>query len=90
MVQRHTLRRALYRAASPHTLAIALAGFGLAFSGIPAQAQTAAPVNLDLGSVLASGTGNTAALASTPGTAPYEAPSLTPLNRGPLHSLWTP
>lgn len=80
MVQRHTLRRALHRAASPHTLAIALAGFGLAFSGIPAQAQTAAPVNLDLGSVLASGTGNTAALASTPGTAPYEAPSLTPLN----------
>ena len=81
MVQRNTLRRALHRAASPLTLAIALAGFGLALSAVAAQAQTAnAPVNLDLGAVLATGSGDTAALASTPGTAPYEAPSLTPLN----------
>ena len=38
------------------------------------------PSNLDLGAVLSTGTGSAAYLASTPGTAPYEAPSLTPLN----------
>jgi len=80
----HTLRGALCRASSYRALAFALAGFGLVMAAMPARAQTAtggsAPVNLDLGSVLATGTGNTAALASTPGTAPYEALSLTPLN----------
>jgi iron complex outermembrane recepter protein len=84
MVQGYTLRRALRHASSHRTLAFALAGFGLAIAaGLPAQAQNAtvsAPVNLDLGSVVAAGTGETADLASTPGTAPYEAPSLTPLN----------
>ena len=38
------------------------------------------PTNLDLGAVLSAGTGDAAALATTPGTAPYNAPSLTPLN----------
>ncbi|HEY1856020.1 TonB-dependent receptor [Acidocella sp.] len=36
--------------------------------------------NLDLGAVLSTGSGSAADLATTPGTAPYEAPSLTPLN----------
>ena len=73
MADAHTSRRALRRACSYSTLAFALAGFGIA------HAQTA-PVNLDLGAVLSTGTGSAAALATTPGTAPYEAPSLTPLN----------
>jgi iron complex outermembrane receptor protein len=51
-----------------------------------AAAQTAsnAPVNLDLGQVTANGAGVTEgdAIAATPGTAPYEAPSRTPLNVG--------
>lgn len=38
------------------------------------------PSNLDLGAVLSTGTGDAADLATTPGTAAYEAPSLTPLN----------
>jgi iron complex outermembrane receptor protein len=38
------------------------------------------PANLDLGAVLSTGTGNAADLTTTPGTAPYNAPSLTPLN----------
>ena len=75
----NTLRGALRRASSYRALAFALAGLALATA--PAHAQTStAPVNLDLGAVLATGTADTAALASTPGTAPYEAPSLTPLN----------
>jgi iron complex outermembrane recepter protein len=82
MTYGNTLRRALHRASSHRTLACALVGFGCAVAaGIPAQAQTSTgPVNLDLGAVLATGTGSAANLASTPGTAPYEAPSLTPLN----------
>jgi iron complex outermembrane receptor protein len=51
-----------------------------------ACAQTAAnaPVNLDLGQVDANGTGanEESVLAATPGTAPYEAPTRTPLNVG--------
>jgi iron complex outermembrane recepter protein len=39
-----------------------------------------APSNLDLGAVLSTGTGSVADLTTTPGTAPYNAPSLTPLN----------
>jgi len=78
-------RHALNSACAPLALRRALAGFGIAVAAaLPAVAQVAssptAPLNLDLGSVLATGTGSTAALASTPGTAPYEAPSLTPLN----------
>jgi iron complex outermembrane receptor protein len=79
MDRKHTFRGVLCRASSPYAIAFALA----AFSAAPAMAQSAAstaPVNLDLGAVLASGSGSTAALPSTPGTAPYEAPSVTPLN----------
>jgi iron complex outermembrane receptor protein len=54
----------------------ALACLTLAVSFAPiARAQTA--VNLDLGSVTAQGAGT---LAQTPGTAPYEAPSIAPMN----------
>jgi iron complex outermembrane receptor protein len=82
MTYNHTLRRALNRACSPAAIRLALAGFGLGLLALPAAAQNAnAPVNLDLGSVLATGNGGSvSALPSTPGTAPYEAPSLTPLN----------
>lgn len=83
MAYNNAFRRALACASSPQTLAFALAGFGLAVAGaVPAFAQTAnAPVNLDLGAVLATGsaTGSTDYQA-TPGTAPYEAPSVAPLN----------
>ncbi len=69
-----TIRRVLAHACSPLALALSLAA-------TPALAQSAnAPVNLDLGAVLSTGTGNAASLVNTPGTAPYEAPSLTPLN----------
>jgi hypothetical protein len=64
-----TLRRALNRASSYRALTFTLAGFGLTLAAaMPALAQTASgPVNLDLGAVLATGTGSTATLASTPG-----------------------
>ena len=69
-----TMRRVLTRACSPLALALSLAA-------APALAQTAnAPVNLDLGAVLSTGSANTANLVNTPGTAPYEAPSVAPLN----------
>ncbi len=48
--------------------------------GAADSTAAARPTNLDLGSVLSTGTGDAAALATTPGTAPYNAPSLTPLN----------
>lgn len=77
----NTLRRALHRAPSYRAIALALAGIGFAACTASAQAQTTtAPVNLDLGAVLATGSNSAAVLASTPGTAPYEAPSVTPLN----------
>ncbi|MDD2796108.1 TonB-dependent receptor [Acidocella sp.] len=75
----NTFRRALRRASSHRALAFALAGLVLTTASAHAQTSTA-PVNLDLGAVLATGTADTALLASTPGTAPNEAPSLTPLN----------
>jgi iron complex outermembrane recepter protein len=69
-----TIRRGLARACSPLALALSM-------GAAPALAQTAsAPVNLDLGSVVSTGTGNAADLINTPGTAPYEAPSVAPLN----------
>jgi len=56
-----------------------------------AAAQTAsnAPVNLDLGQVTANGAGGGEGdvIAATPGTAPYEAPSRTPLNVGQPTSI---
>lgn len=69
-----TMRHALARACSPLALALSLAA-------APALAQTAtAPVNLDLGSVVSTGSTSAADLVNTPGTAPYEAPSVAPLN----------
>ena len=46
------------------------------------NASSTAPVNLDLGSVLSTGSASpdVAALTQTPGTAPYESPSVAPLN----------
>ncbi len=75
----NTLRRALSRACSPRTLAFALA---ISAGAAPALAQSSndAPVNLDLGSVLATGTTTSEQLLATPGTAPNVAPSLTPVN----------
>jgi iron complex outermembrane recepter protein len=60
-------------------------GLGGALAVAPAAlAQTAnAPVNLDLGSVLSTGSGggnSPANLINTPGTAPYESPSTAPLH----------
>ncbi|MDE2238423.1 MAG: TonB-dependent receptor [Rhodospirillales bacterium] len=52
-----------------------------------AQSAQNAPVNLDLGSVLASGTDNPANLVNTPGTAPYESPSKAPLHSAQPTSL---
>ena len=76
-----SLRVALGLSCSVRALAV-LTGF-VAAGAAPAFAQTAsnAPVNLDLGSVLATGTGGANAdYQDTPGAAPYEAPSVTPLN----------
>lgn len=71
-----TMRHALARACSPLALALALS-----LAAAPALAQTAtAPVNLDLGSVVSTGSTSAADLVNTPGTAPYEAPSVAPLN----------
>jgi iron complex outermembrane receptor protein len=78
-----SMRGALALSCSLRALGL-LAGFGLA---APALAQTAAsvnpnaPVNLDLGAVLATGTNTAGAdLQDTPGSAPYQAPSVAPLN----------
>ena len=92
MAYHFTLRRVLGRASSYRALGLALAGFGVMLATSPAHAQSAqavgaasstevtGPTNLDLGAVLSTGTGDAASLATTPGTAPYNAPSLTPLN----------
>jgi iron complex outermembrane receptor protein len=94
MVHHFTLRRVLGRASSYRVLCLAMSGFGVMLAtsplAAPAQAQsvtpqsapTQGPVNLDLGSVLSTGSGDVANLVNTPGTAPYEAPSLAPLNSG--------
>jgi iron complex outermembrane receptor protein len=83
----NSLRGALGRTCSLRALGL-FAGFGLAVGAAPALAQTAtgagagsaAPVNLDLGAVLATGSSSTVDYQDTPGAAPYEAPSVTPLN----------
>ncbi len=85
MVHHFTLRRILGHASSYRALGLALASCGvmLATAPAPAHAQSApaqGPANLDLGSVLSTASGNAGYLANTPGTAPYNAPSLTPLN----------
>lgn len=59
------------------------AGLAAAPAALAQSTQSAnAPVNLDLGSVLSTGSGSTsvANLMTTPGTAPYESPSVAPLN----------
>ncbi|MDE1895979.1 MAG: TonB-dependent receptor [Rhodospirillales bacterium] len=61
------------------SLYIGLASFAVAPAAL-AQTAANAPVNLDLGSVLATGTNNASNLINTPGTAPYESPSVAPLN----------
>jgi iron complex outermembrane receptor protein len=94
MVYHFTLRRVLGRASSYRVLCLAMSGFGVMLATVPAAAQaqaqsvtpqsasTQGPANLDLGSVLSTGSGSAANLVNTPGTAPYEAPSLAPLNSG--------
>jgi iron complex outermembrane receptor protein len=88
-----SLRRALKGSCARRAIGL-LAGFGIAAGAMPALAQTAgsaanAPVNLDLGSVLA--TGNAGGVApdyqDMPGAAPYEAPSVAPLNSNQPTSL---
>ncbi|HYP63200.1 MAG TPA: TonB-dependent receptor [Acidocella sp.] len=75
------LRAALRGFSSARCITI---GLGSALAVAPAAlAQTAnAPVNLDLGSVLSTGSGGNspANLINTPGTAPYESPSTAPLH----------
>jgi iron complex outermembrane receptor protein len=83
-----SLRAALGLSCSLRALGL-FAGFGLAVGAAPALAQTSAgstgnanaPVNLDLGAVLANGTSSAGSdYQDTPGAAPYEAPSTAPLN----------
>ncbi|HQT39444.1 MAG TPA: TonB-dependent receptor [Acidocella sp.] len=86
-----SLRNALSRTCSRPVIYLAMAGFAV-LGAASAQAQTAAnaPVNLDLGSVLAASAANGSTdYQDTPGTAPYEAPSVTPLNSTQPTSLVT-
>jgi iron complex outermembrane receptor protein len=87
MVLGHSRRRALLLACSPLVLSVVFAaapGAARAQSAPSTDSATssvASPnTNLDLGAVLSQGAGDAADLPTTPGTAPYEAPSLTPLN----------
>ncbi len=80
------LRSALRGFCSARCITIGLGG-ALGLVAAPAafaqSTQAAdAPVNLDLGSVLSTGSGNAANLINTPGTAPYESPSTAPLHSG--------
>ncbi len=72
-------------------LLLGSAAFGTFVLAQAAAAQTAsnAPVNLDLGQVDANGNSGSEAggIAATSGTAPYEAPSRTPLNVGQPTSI---
>jgi iron complex outermembrane receptor protein len=82
-------RQALRNFCSMRCLYLGLGG-ACSFGVAPVLAQTAnAPVNLDLGAVLSTGTGSAADLVNTPGTAPYEAPSKAPLNASQPTSLVT-
>jgi hypothetical protein len=87
MVLGHSHRRALWLACSPLVLAVVFAAAPGAAraqttpsTGSAASSVASPNTNLDLGAVLSQGSGDAADLASTPGTAPYETPSLTPLN----------
>jgi iron complex outermembrane receptor protein len=89
MNQNLSLRRLARGSCSCAALCLALASFTLGGVGA-ARAQTAsAPVNLDLGSVLATGNSGNTVYQDTPGTAPYEAPSVTPLDSTQPTSLVT-
>jgi iron complex outermembrane receptor protein len=90
MGKQNLLRAALHQSCALRAPGL-LVGFGIAAAALPALARTAdssgtaaasaAPVNLDLGAVLANGTSSTGAdYQDTPGAAPYEAPSVAPLN----------
>ena len=83
-----TRRLTLVRACSPLALALSLAAAPALAQTAPAQ-NAAAPVNLDLGSVVSTGTTNAANLINTPGTAPYESPSVAPLNASQPTSVVT-
>lgn len=71
-------RSALRSVCSMRSLYVGLAGFMVAPAAFAQSAS--APVNLDLGSVLATGTDDPSNLINTPGTAPYESPSVAPLH----------
>ena len=73
-------KSALRSVCSMRSLYIGLASFVAAPAAFAQSAQNA-PVNLDLGSVLAAGTNAPSNLINTPGTAPYQSPS-----KAPLHS----
>ncbi|EKM98435.1 TonB-dependent outer membrane receptor FecA5 [Acidocella sp. MX-AZ02] len=72
-------RVALRGFCSMRSLYIGLAASAMIAPGAMAQSANT-PVNLDLGSVLATGTDNPANLVNTKGTAPYQSPSKAPLN----------
>ncbi len=80
-MRRHGMKLVLLNSVAFGSIALAQAA--------AAQGATDMPVNLDLGQVTASGDAPTAgdAIAATPGTAPYEAPSRTPLNVGQPTSI---
>jgi len=87
MVLGHSHRRALMHACSPLVLcvvigaALPVAAHAQSAGSTPATQSVSSPnTNLDLGAVLSQGQGDAATLPGTPGTAPYETPSLTPLN----------
>jgi iron complex outermembrane receptor protein len=87
MGNRISLRAALKVSCARRAVGV-LAGLGIAAGAVPAMAQTAAdsnanaPVNLDLGAVLATGNSGGAApdYQDTPGAAAYQAPSVAPMN----------
>lgn len=80
-----SLRSTLRSFCSTRCITVGL-GSALSLAAAPAalaqSTPASAPVNLDLGSVLSTGNGssNAANLINTPGTAPFESPSTTPLH----------
>lgn len=86
-----TRRRAALRGfSSMRCISIGLGGaLGLVLAPAALAQSANAPVNLDLGAVLSTAKGNAANLINTPGTAPYEAPSVAPLNASEPTSVVT-